>query len=85
MTMLGLLLMLSYVGNFSIDHVKDLKIEVSIMLTPLGLIRSQFFGEPVWLLTYYHQKIKSFISLDALFVIALLWIRYMFFLKRKSL
>lgn len=85
LTMVGLLFILSYAGNFSLDYYKDIHPDVAIMLTPLGLIRSQFFSYPDWLLPYYHQEIDAHVSLDVLTIVPLLWLRFIFYLKSWSL
>lgn len=85
LTTVGLLLMLSYAGNFSLDYYQDIHPDVAVMLTPLGLIKSQVFAYPEWLLPYYYQKIDDYISLDVLVIISLLWFRFILFVKSWSL
>lgn len=85
LTMVGLLFILSYYGNFSLDYYEDILPDVAIMLTPLGLIRSQIFSSPEWLLPYYHQQIDDYVSLDVLTIVPLLWIRFVFFFRSWSL
>lgn len=83
--MIGLLFILSYVGNFSLDHYYDIDPDVAIMLTPLGLIKSQLFSLPEWLLPYYHQKIDDFVSLDVLGILPLLWLRFFLYFRKWTL
>lgn len=83
--MVGLLLVLSYAGNFSLDYYKTIDPDVAIMLTPLGLIKSQFLASPEWLLPYYHQEIKDYISTDVLSIVPLIWVRFFFYFRSWSL